>query len=63
MFIVTKDLNIMPRSIYEFHKIQRRKGHTFLMSANKITFTYTTSSASPTHPLYSIYIPHFDKAW
>jgi hypothetical protein len=59
----SSDLDIMPWSNYECQRIQRRKGHTFLISVNEITFTCTTSSGSPPHPLCSTYISHLDKTW
>ena len=36
-------------SIYEFHKIRRRKGHTFLMSVNNVS-TCTTPQCLPLTP-------------
>ena len=54
-----KGFENMPCSIYEFHKIRRRKGHTFPMSVNKI-FTRTTPSVPPPRPTY---IPHLNNVW
>ena len=48
--------------ICEFHKKRLRKGHTFLMVANDITFKHTSTFPKPLScPCHSTSMHHFDK--